>query len=239
MSRRELTRLYKFFLIPLVASTFIISTIRPSFAQGNYENEQPYRLVKNPAVDSTAVKKLLIVSSIEPRESEFFETYNEKIERLSEIIRSHWDVEIEIIDVAQYRQGYIGNFDALFFIEEYGRIVPYSLFSDLANSVDKEIVWSGFGSEELIASLLRRYLYLQTKPVEITDINYKSVSFSLGEINYLGSFILPENSDRNEVLATFTDANGEGQPLILDIDHRFLILPFEMPFSYSACSFRD
>ncbi|MCH7640940.1 hypothetical protein IID22_01905 [Patescibacteria group bacterium] len=77
MSRRELTRLYKFFLIPLVASTFIISTIRPSFAQGNYENEQPYRLVKNPAVDSTAVKKLLIVSSIEPRESEFFETYNE------------------------------------------------------------------------------------------------------------------------------------------------------------------
>ena len=232
-SAKIINSLRKSTLLLLVTFLLFVGSTNKSFAKEASLNLQPYKIIKNSTIDESYIKKLLIVASIEPKESEFHGTYQKKIKNLSEIIRSHWDVEVTIIDVADYKRGYIKNFDALFLVEEYGRLVPYSLFRDLVHSKDKEIIWSGFGSEELVASLLNRFLYPQRSTAQFSSLVYKDEEFRSEDLNYLTDFEFPENSGKIEVLASLIDEKGEKTPLILNIGERFLVMPFETPFSYS------
>ncbi|MFC1790103.1 DUF2334 domain-containing protein [Patescibacteria group bacterium] len=209
--------------------------LKPDFFGGT---DQPYRLVKNEVIKGQEIKKLLLVTSLEPPESPFYQLYQDKVDALTDIISSHWEIEVTKIDVGQYQQGQINQFEAVYFLEEYGRFPPYNFFKDLLTSTKQEIIWSGYGAEELVAGLFQEPLFLDSEDQEIKLVEYKGEEFFLGEGRFLSSYLFPDKKTDLEVVAWWQDKeSGKNKPFALDIEDRFLIFPFEVPFRYSIDNF--
>jgi len=151
-----------------------------------------------------------------------------KIVRLSHILASHWDVEIVIEKVASYRKGDIDNFDAVFLINQnYDKQIPDDLIQDLANSGDKEIIWSGFGSEKLLSSLQFTGETVQIDPDQFHSVAYKGLEFSIQSWHILNHRKWPA-IEGITALASIIGANRQQTPFIIDIHDRYLIVPLDI-----------
>jgi len=215
--------IYKIF-IPLVLLIGILYINSKSVNASNMTfNNNPYQIENGQALHQK-VRSLLIVTSIDPIESEYFLAQTKKINYLAKVIQSHWPIIIDLVNVSDYEAGSINNYDALYFIEEYNETIPTKLKIDILNSKSQEIILSGFAADELASSILSLPLPTRSNDFVADTLSYKNVDFETSDFTYLGNLLLPENQDGVETLIT----RGE-EILAIDIDNRFLILPFLTP----------
>lgn len=145
--------IFRFFILIFALIGVLFTNIRVLKAADIALNNNPYKIKKGQVVDKK-VKNLLIVTSIDPKESEFYLAQTKKINYLAKIIKSHWSITVDIVNVSDYQTGSINNYDALFFIEEYNETIPVNLKSDILRSKSQEIILSGFASDELASNIL-------------------------------------------------------------------------------------
>jgi cellulose synthase/poly-beta-1,6-N-acetylglucosamine synthase-like glycosyltransferase len=142
------------------------------------------------------------------------------------------------MDMADYERNDINDYDSVFVIDEYGEAELHEvLLRDLVSSTRHEVVWAGFHADKLERQLRSEKGITPgsrepraSSPIAVT---YKGLDFSADGIKVPsqlpGMAALQENT---RVLATSEDEKGLVRPLIIDIDDRYLILPFEVPYYY-------
>ncbi len=96
-------------------------------------------------------------------------------------------------------------------------------------SKSQEIILSGFASDELASNILGTPLPKRTDNFFSDTLNYKNVDFETGDFTYLGNLLLPKNDENVQTLITA----GE-EILAIDINDRFVILPFLTPSYYET-----
>jgi cellulose synthase/poly-beta-1,6-N-acetylglucosamine synthase-like glycosyltransferase len=170
--------------------------------------------------------------------------YNEISKRnhyLAQVIQSHWKIQVDLINVDKYQEGAINSYDAVFLLEDYDR-VPITLMSDIVKSHDKEIVLAGYGAANELSQAIRDLWSpesekaLSTVPVPARTVTYKGVDFNTKELELTSLFPPIQNAGTNHinVLATYEDIQGKTHPFIVDVNDRYLILPFLIPHDYEV-----
>ena len=101
---------------------------------------QPYTLLFNDSAEEfeNSVKELLMVTSADPEDKTACEEILQRNNYLAQIIRSHWKVQVDLIQVDEYKEGDLDRYEALFLIEDYDK-VPIRLMSDVVKSDNKKI----------------------------------------------------------------------------------------------------
>lgn len=202
--------------------------------------KQPYTLRYNDLVDGErGVEKILMVTSADPEDKV---AYNEILRRnnyLAQVIESHWKLQVDLIEADEYQEGDINNYDALFLIEDYDK-VPVALMSDIVKSHDKEIVLAGYGAANQLSQSVKDLWSPESEkalseiPVAARAVTYKGVVFKTKELELTNVFPPTQQSDTNQIniLATYEDIEGKTHPLIVDVNDRYLLLPFVIPHDY-------
>jgi cellulose synthase/poly-beta-1,6-N-acetylglucosamine synthase-like glycosyltransferase len=202
--------------------------------------EQPYDLVYNEVIDGNPVRRLLVITSADPADVETYEYILRRNDDLAQIIASHWAVTVDVIQVSDYTEGMINNYDALFLIEDQDKI-PVIVMDDIVSADNKEIIFAGYGSGNLLSHVVRDLWSPESEaalvavPPPPASVLYKGEIFSPSELNILSVFPPLRSSEDIEVnvLATYQDNEGGEHPLIVDVADRYLIIPFELPSYYS------
>jgi len=206
--------------------------------------EQPYSLIYNTVTGAHQARRLLIVSSADPTSSEDYRAIQQRNIYLGQIISSHWPVEVDVVQVDDYQRGMLAAYDGLFLIEDFDK-VPIDVLEDIVASPDKEIIFAGYGAATLLYHVLGDVWApaseeaITTLPLPATtlgDVTYKEVAFNSRKLQLLSVYPpLPDTDEaRIDVLASYTDERGATRPLIVDVNERFLIMPFEVPYYYST-----
>ncbi len=205
--------------------------------------KQPYTLLYNDLVDEheKAVEKLLIVTSADSEDKVAYESILKRNNYLAQIIRSHWKLQVDLIQVDEYKEGDINNYDALFLLEDYDKI-PITLMSDVIKSDNKEIIFAGYGATNQLSQAVKDLWSPESEkalreiPTPAKTVTYKDVVFSAKELELTGIFppIQENTSNQVNILATYKDIEGKTHPLIVDINNRYLILPFLIPNYYGV-----
>lgn len=235
--------------LPLIMLSFFISGFMAScqflpgvpVAEVQPLEEQPYALLYNDLAEGEkGVQSLLMVTSADPDDKEAYESIRQRNDYLAQIIRSHWDVKVDLIQINEYREGDINQYDALFLIEDYDR-VPITLMSDVVKSQDKEIIFAGYGAANQLSQAVKDLWSpesekaLHETPAQANVIKYKDVIFDAGKLQLTSVFPSVEETEANhlvKVLSTYEDVDGNSHPFIVDVNDRYLILPFELPHYY-------
>ncbi len=206
--------------------------------------EQPYRLTYNTVIDGSPVRRLLMITSADPTELESYEYILQRNSYLAQIIASHWEVTVNLIQVDEYVEGMINDYDALFLIEDQDKM-PLVIMDDIVSARDKEIIFAGYGSSSMVSHVVgalwtpESEAALTAVPPQAVSVTYKGLDFRATELDVRGVFPVLNTGDEIDidVLATYDDAQGSAHPLIVDIDERYLIMMFEMPSYYSPDDF--
>lgn len=205
--------------------------------------KQPYTLLFNDPADEVeiGVKKLLMVTSADPEDKVAYEAILIRNDYLAQIIRSHWELQVDLIEADEYNEGDINNYDALFLIEDYDKI-PITLMSDVVKSDNKEIIFAGYGAANQLSQAAQDLWSEESEkalieiPTPAKTVKYKDVDFDAKELQLTGVFpsIQEHTSNKINILATYEDIQGKTHPLVVDINNRYLILPFEIPHYYEV-----
>jgi cellulose synthase/poly-beta-1,6-N-acetylglucosamine synthase-like glycosyltransferase len=202
--------------------------------------KQPYDLRYNDPADTKGIENLLIITSADPEDKDAYEAILKRNNYLTQIIRSHWDLQVDLIQVSEYKEGDINNYDALFLIEEYDKI-PIPLISDIAKSHDKEIIFAGYGAGSQLSQATKNLWSPESEkalyeiPIAASIVTYKNVTFNADKLQLTSSFPAiqqEDNANQINVLSTYEDVNGKTHPFIIDVNDHYLILPFEIPHYY-------
>ena len=208
-------------------------------------DKQPYTLLYNDLADEQkGVQNLLMVTSADPEDTRAYEEILRRNNYLAQIIWSHWKVNVDLIRVDEYREGDINNYDALFLIEDYDK-VPLRLMSDVVKAHDKEIILAGYGAANQLSHVVKDLWSPESEkalsevPLTARKVTYKEVAFNTKELEVANIFppIRQIDSDRVNILATYEDIQGNTHPFIVDVEDRYLILPFIIPHDYEPDSY--
>ena len=235
--------------LPLILLLFLLSGFTAScqflpgtpVAEVRPVEKQPYTLLHNElAEEENAVNSILMVTSADPQDKDAYQSILKRNEYLAQIIRSHWHMTVDLIEVDEYQEGDINHYDALFLIEEYDK-VPITLMSDVVKSHNKEIIFSGYGAANQLSQAVRDLWSpesekaLNETPAKALIVKYKNVTFDAGKLQLTSVFPPVQEADTDNevnVLSTYEDMNGNTHPFIVDVNNRYLILPFEIPHYY-------
>ncbi len=240
-------RFLPLFLLLLLASGFTSSC---QFWPGEPTAEvvpikkQPYALLYNDLVDDKGIKNVLMVTSADREDKN---AYNEILRRnnyLAQVIRSHWKIQVDLIEVDEYQEGDINNYDALFLIEDYDKF-PIKLMSDVVKTPNKEIIFAGYGAANQVSQSVKDLWSPESEralsevPVAARSVTYKDVSFNTKELELTGSFPSIPQADNSQIriLSTYVDIEGKTHPFVVDVNDRYLILPFVIPHDYEPDSY--
>jgi cellulose synthase/poly-beta-1,6-N-acetylglucosamine synthase-like glycosyltransferase len=205
-------------------------------------SKQPYTLLYNDSLEESAVKNLLIVSSADPDDVEAYDAILKRNNYLVQIIESHWALQADLIQISEYNEGDINNYDALFLIEDYDKI-PLTLMQDVVKADDKEIIFAGYRAANQLSQAVNDLWSpesekaLETVPIPAKSVNYKGVSFNAEKLQLTSVYPLfdqEEASNKINILSTYIDIEDNTHPLIVDINERYLIFPFELPHYYET-----
>ena len=238
------------FVVRLVYSIVLVLVLTSCLGDGLLRGEveleqidkQPYTLLRNEDQNEPPVQNLLVITSADPFDSVSYQEILDRNYVLRQIIESHWDVDVDIILVDEYEKNLLKEYDALFLIEEYDKI-PIPIITDIVNSDEEtEIIFSGFKSASLLTHILKDLWShgseeaIDVIPPQALTVRYKDVEFAAAKLDVVSSFpSIPQNDIlKINVLATYEDSSSQLHPLIVDIDDRFLILPFELPHYYEV-----
>jgi len=201
---------------------------------------QPYALLYNDLAEEKQVASLLMVTSADPEDIDAFDAIQKRNDALAQIIRSHWELQVDVIQVDEYKEGDIDNYDALFLIEDYDK-VPVQLVSDVVKAKDKEIIFAGYRAANQLSEAIQD-VWSTASEEALTEIppasrvvTYKDVIFKAEKLQLTSVFPSIQNestSHKVNILSTYEDVEGITHPFIVDVDDHYLLLPFELPHYY-------
>ena len=202
--------------------------------------KQPYTLKYNQVDGNSDVKRLLMVTSADPDDVNAYQSILLRNNYLAQLIRSHWDIQVDLIMIDDYKRGELKNYDALFLIEDYDKL-PITLMMDDVRNSDIETVFAGYGAAYQLSQVVRDLwspeseAVLGKEPVAANTVTYKDVLFNSRSVQLTSVFPAIDKNNRTNkvsVLATYQDYFDNEYPFIVDVNDRFLILPFEIPHYY-------
>lgn len=123
-------------------------------------------------------KSLFILSR---DKNNFLEYSNKKIYLFKDIVSSHWNTNVEIVEIEDYRSGLINNYDIIFFIKENRDNIPFNVLLDLSLAKNKKIIILGFNGNEIMNFIFNTNIL--TKDIVIDQITYKKVIFDNNNLN--------------------------------------------------------
>lgn len=206
--------------------------------------KQPYSLLYNDLASERNIESLLMVTSADPEDIDAYEAILKRNNYLAQIIRSHWKLQVDLIQVDEYKEGDINNYDALFLIEDYDK-VPVRLMSDVVKSNDKEIIFAGYGAANQLSQAVKDLWSPESEkalseiPTAADFVTYKDVVFSAEKLQLTSVFPPTQENTSNQVniLSTYVDIEGKTHPFIIDVNNHYLILPFEIPHYYEVTDY--
>lgn len=234
----------KRFFLSAVLLLLISFVLLPTFASASslVRSSQPYKIKDG---YTEAPQKLLLISGY--YEGEYSSYYERKFDALSQIITSHWNVDITSVKEAEYRQGLVGEYDVIFYIKEHREDIPAALANDLRQASGKKVILSGFNGN-FFSQITSANILAKDQPV--TEVRYKGVDFLL-KADFFLTFdtkdiieynnvtrvfgVATDSSDGTERAFAFKLNNGLTQSLEDTSD--FLFLPFILPDYYETNSY--
>lgn len=141
--------------------------------------EQPYSIRLHEQTQGGPSEMLFIVSHFG---DEYFEMNTKKIVLFSELVTSHWDSKVKIIQHDEYTIGLVDKYDVIFYINESHEPPPQNLFKDLLHARDKQILFLGFNAQ-LASAILD--VNVVSKERLVDWIEYKDVLFPEEDLRIL------------------------------------------------------
>ena len=233
-------------LFASILTTFFITSCQsfPGNPVADVEpiQRQPYTLRYNEVTDDNKPRSLLMITSADSEDTAAYISILQRNNYLVQIITSHWDIKVDTIQIDEYHDGDIDKYDVVFLVEDYDKF-PVYLMSDIAQAKDKEIIFSGYNATSQLAQELGTIWSPESEAVvgvrapSPVTVTYKGVVFDAIKLQLTSKFPLlklQQDSGRVNVLSTYTDVQGNEHPFIIDVDEKYLILPFELPHYYET-----
>jgi len=186
-------------------------------SQESLPTTESYQIAKPLEETQREPLQLLILVSLPPEDS-YTPFLERKVNLLSDVINSHWNITSEVLSITRYVKGMVFNYDVALIIDEYGNAIPNTLQKDLLSILHRarvsmsgpRIVWAGLNTDTL--NQLFFGLPQRAKEVTVSTVRYKSQRFPGANQRYYISDWKPGSLADSKVLAEGIDQFGKPLP---------------------------
>lgn len=207
-------------LIILVTLLFSVSTVSAMLRDDHFT-------IKQHPAEAGQTKPVLLLHSL-PAEDKA--DYLINIEHLTQILQSHWNVDITIEDYINANQINLKEYHSFIFIELNRETAAADYFASIARSTEAKTYWVGFGTE---AALHVTTPASNLEPISVQNVTYKEVDFDTDE-EFVVFSIYPDSLQNLEVLAEFTTTDDSTHPFIVISNGKDILAPFGIPYYYET-----
>lgn len=226
------------FLLLVILTWILAVWASTTKSQESLPTAESYQIAKPLEETQREPLQLLILTSLPPEDS-YTAFLERKVNLLSHVIASHWNVTSEVLSITRYVKGIVFNYDVVLVIDEYGNAIPDALQKDLLSILHRarvsmpgpRIVWAGLNTGTL--NQLFFDLPQPAKEVTISAVRYKSQHFPTANQRYYVSDWKTGLLADSKILAKGIDQYGKSLPYAYTITDSFLIFPFSPPSRYT------